>query len=112
MPGPEVGKPLPRVADAYTTPEKWELWILADEHHGPDWRAVFGELDFDSVWTALADAVTTAPVVTTREVGKHGSSCRVDVSLTLNARTATVRSIWHYAAEQDAPRLVTAFPTT
>jgi len=36
--------------------------------------------------------------------------CRVDMSLTFNNRTATVRTIWHYADEDAAPRLVTALP--
>jgi hypothetical protein len=43
--------------------------------------------------------------------GNHGSVCGVAFPLTLNARTATVTTSWHYPAAGDAPRLVTAYPT-
>jgi hypothetical protein len=111
VPVPEIGKPLPRAEDAYSTPEKWELWILADDRHGPDWRAVFGEVDAETAWSALAQAVLAAPVVSVQRTGAH-VTYRVDVVLTLNRRTAIVRSAWHYSDENAAPRLVTAFPTT
>ncbi len=61
-------------------------------------------------WQALANAMLTAPVIGIR-LTIRGKSCRVDTVLTLNARTATVRSAWHYATD-DSPCLVTAFPTT
>lgn len=37
--------------------------------------------------------------------------CGVAFPLTLDARTATVTTSWHYAAAGDVPRLVTAYPT-
>jgi hypothetical protein len=112
MPSPTIGNPLPRAEDAYSTHAKWREWILADEHHGPDWTAVFGTADRATIWPTLAAAILIAPVLEIREVADGGLSCRVDVLLTLNNRTATVRTAWHYAEEDDAPRLVTAFPTT
>jgi hypothetical protein len=112
MPWPTVGDPLPRAEDAYTTLVKWRGWILADQHHGPDWTAVFGAVDFESIWPTLIDAILVAPALDVREVAEGGRSCRVEVWMTLNERTARVRSVWHYAHDDDAPRLVTAFPTT
>ena len=58
----------------------------------------------------FADAVLDAPITSVREVDV-GVSCEVHVVLTINARTAKVRSAWHYASAEAAPRLVTAFPT-
>jgi hypothetical protein len=109
---PEVGRPLPRAPDAYARPEKWTGWIVADDGHGPDWLRVFDEVDPDTVWPALADALLHAQVDTIRPAFAGSVLCRVDMSLTFNNRTATVRTIWHYADEDAAPRLVTAFPTT
>jgi hypothetical protein len=40
-----------------------------------------------------------------------GASCEVYIVLTIDARISKVRSAWHYANEEAAPRLVTAFPT-
>ncbi len=57
MAQPEIGQPLPRAPEAYSAPEKWETWILAEPGHGPDWRRVFGAVDRAAVWQALADAV-------------------------------------------------------
>jgi hypothetical protein len=112
MTWPVVGQPLPRASDAYSEAVKWTDWILSDEHHGSDWRAVFGMVDPEAIWAVLTEAIVTAPIITIREAAGGGLSCGVAVSLTLNDRTAMVRSAWHYAAENDAPRLVTAFPTT
>lgn len=112
MQRPTIGRPLPRAEHAYSSPEKWALWILAGEHHGPDWRRVFGLVDRETVWAALASSVVSAPVASVRAVIGGRVTCRVDLPLTINDRTATVRSIWHYADDDAAPRLVTAFPTT
>jgi hypothetical protein len=112
MTWPQIDQPLPRALDAYSSATKWDEWILHPEHHGPDWRLLFGEVDAEMIWRVLADAIVTAPVISVRRVADGGVSCGVDVSMTLNDRTATVRTAWHYANEEDAPRLVTAYPTT
>jgi hypothetical protein len=112
MPKPTIGQPLPRADDAYATAEKWTEWILADRGHGREWTRVFrvGPADSEQIWQAMADAVLDAPVSSVREVAL-GVTCEVYMDMTINARTATVRSAWHYADNEDAPRLVTAFPT-
>jgi hypothetical protein len=112
MTWPAVGEPLPRAHDAYSDAVKWDEWILHDRRHGPDWASVFGVVDADMIWSALTEAILVAPVISVRLVADGGVSCGVRAPLTLNGRTATVRSAWHYASESDAPRLVTAFPTT
>src|SRR5437588_580591 len=103
MPWPTVGELLPRVEDAYSKQEKWSDWILSEEHHGPEWRTVFGSVDAETIWAALTGAILVAPVVSARRVADGGVSCGVDVLLTLNGRRAIVRSAWHYAHENDAP---------
>jgi hypothetical protein len=112
MSPPTVGHPLPRADEAYATPEKWAEWILADRGHGGEWGRVFRAhlADSEQIWQAIADAVLDASVSAVRKVAV-GTTCEVDVELTINERTATVRSAWHYADTEDAPRLVTAFPT-
>jgi len=37
--------------------------------------------------------------------------CGIDVTLTINDRTAPVATAWHYADADAAPRLVTAYPS-
>lgn len=108
---PAAGEPLPRGAQPYTAPEKWDQWILADRGHGPEWATVFrvDATDADLIWRALADAVLDIPISSVRKLSV-GVSCEVPTVLTINGRTATVRSIWHYANAESAPRLVTAFP--
>ena len=66
--------------------------------------------DFEGIWQGIADAVLNAPVSSIRKIDV-GVTCEVHVVLTLKARTSTVRSAWHYADTECAPRLVTAFPT-
>jgi hypothetical protein len=112
MPPPTAGQPLPRAGEAYATPEKWTEWILADRGHGREWARVFrvDAAGSEQIWQALADGVLDAPVSSVRKVAL-GMTCEVYVELTINERTATVRSAWHYADIEDAPRLVTAFPT-
>lgn len=109
---PTIDHPLPRASEAYATPEKWSEWILADRGHGQEWARVFQVRldDSEQIWQAIADAVLDAPVSSVRKVAL-GVTCEVRLELTINARTATVRSAWHYAEPEDAPRLVTAFPT-
>jgi hypothetical protein len=62
-------------------------------------------------WTAFAVGVVHAPVWGVRDRGAHGVICAVDVTLTINDRTASVTTAWHYADADAAPRLVTAYPS-
>jgi hypothetical protein len=111
-PLPTVGLPLPRADEAYAAPEKLAEWILADRGHGREWARVFlvHPSDSEQIWQAVANAVLDAPVSAVRKVAV-GVACEVRIELTIDERTATVRSAWHYADTDDAPRLVTAFPT-
>jgi hypothetical protein len=111
MTWPEVGKPLPRVRDAYTRPEKWN-WILDEEGHGPHWRRVFRTLDTEQIWAAITGQLLPAPISLIRDLGALGRTCCVELDFTLEDRSATVVTIWHYDDENAAPRLVTAYPTT
>jgi Domain of unknown function (DUF6883) len=113
MPTPIIGLPLPRAADAYVTSDKWTNWVLSERGHGQEWARVF-RVDIDDseqIWRAVADDALKAPVSSIRRVNV-GVTCSVPMTLTINDRTARVRTIWHYAYSQAAPRLVTAFPTT
>jgi hypothetical protein len=87
-------------------------WILADRGHGREWARVFlaHPSDSEQIWQAIANAVLDAPVSAVRKVAV-GVACEVQLDLTIAERTATVRSAWRYADTEDAPRLVTAFPT-
>jgi hypothetical protein len=110
---PTIGQPLPRAAEAYAAPEKWEDWILADRGHGPEWARVFriGLDDAGRLWRAIADGILLAPVFATRDVSPYGFSCQVGLVLTLNDRAARALTIWHYESASHPPRLVTAYPT-
>jgi hypothetical protein len=112
VPSPAVGETLPRSAEAYAAPEKWDQWILAGRGHGWEWARVFrvGPADVEEIWRAIAEAVLDAPISSVREVSPHGFTCKVQIVVTINARTAAVRTAWHYADAEAAPRLVTAFP--
>jgi hypothetical protein len=46
-----------------------------------------------------------------RDRAPHGVVCGVEVTLTINEGTAPVATAWHYAHENAAPRLVTAYPS-
>jgi hypothetical protein len=94
----KIGEPLPRAADAFADERKW--------------TRVFGPVERADVWQSLATAVLPAPVSEVRDLGNLGFTCRVLATLSLGGRTAEVRTSWHYADEESAPRLVTAFPTT
>ncbi len=110
---PEIGGTLPRSADAWCIPEKWEAWILADSGHGPEWAHVLHveSDDWEEAWQALKEAVREAPIQMVRTPEAGGVSCGVVVDLRVGERSARVTSAWHYAAEGEAPRLVTAYPT-
>lgn len=114
MPYPTIGHPMPRSADAYATEDKWRGWILAAHGHGGDWARVFDVRpdDIERIWAAIAAAVLHAPVSIVRDRAPHGVVCGVHVTLTINERTALVATAWHYADEDAAPRLVTAYPST
>ncbi len=111
MTWPEIGKPLPRVRDAYVPRAKWD-WILGEAGHGAEWRRVFGDVDAQLLWEVFAALALTSPVSRVRELGRLGRTGEVSMRLTLNNRTATVITAWHYDYEDAAPRLVSAYPTT
>ncbi|MGD9735153.1 MAG: hypothetical protein AB7V58_06020 [Solirubrobacterales bacterium] len=110
---PQLGKVLPRAAEAWCEPSKWGGWILAPHGHGPEWETVLrvGLGDVDSIWGAIRAAVQSEPVSRIRDASRYGLICRVDVELTLGARTATIRTAWHYSDAHCPPRLVSAYPT-
>jgi hypothetical protein len=109
---PEIGRPLPRAADAFVDDEKWLGYVLSDRGHRGHWSRAFGSIDPDALWTMIARAVLDADVTEMRIVEAAGISCRVSVTMTINDRSRAVRTVWHYAHAGAAPRLVTAFPTT
>jgi hypothetical protein len=113
MPYPEIGQPMPRVASARATADKWRGWILAEHGHGPEWARVFnvGPDESKRIWQAIRNAVLDAPVVAIRDRAPHGVVCGVEVTLTINDRTAAVATAWHYADQDAPPRLVTAYPS-
>lgn len=112
MPFPTTGQPIPRAADAYTTADKWEGWILAPDGHGKDRARVFhvGTEDAEQIWATIAAGVLDAPVSVVRDRAPHGVVCGVHVKVKINDRTSSVATVWHYRYEDAAPRLVTAYP--
>jgi hypothetical protein len=109
---PQVGELLPRAAEAYAAPEKI-AWILSDAGHGKEWTRVLhiGSDDTQRFWEAIAKAVLDKPILAIRDISPHGVNYEVRIELTLGDRTAATVTIWHYASPDDAPRLVTAYPT-
>ena len=101
---------MPRAADAYAMPDKWHL---ATAGHGDEWARVFhaGPQDSELIWAAIATAVVEAPVSVVRDRAPHGVVCGVGITLTINDRTASVATAWHYPDPDAAPRLVTAYPS-
>lgn len=110
---PKVGDPLPRAAEAWFEPAKWSEWILAGRGHGPQWATVLHvDLgDVDLVWEVISRRVLADPVSRVRDLGTYGLNCEVNVRVGVRRRSAPVRTIWHYAAPSDQPRLVSAYPT-
>lgn len=110
---PKVGEALPRADAAWYEPVKLEEWILAERGHGNDWQRVFhvGLEDRQRVWEAIVAAVQGAQITTVRDRGARGIVCGVEVELAIGERTAQVKISWHYASEESAPRLVTAYVT-
>lgn len=109
---PKVGDPLPRAAEAWCEPSKWDGWILVTRGHGAEWAKVLhvGLDDVEAVWAAIAEAVLADPVSKVRDLGAHGLNCRVDTRLTIGPRSAPIRTAWHYADTDSPPRLVSAYP--
>jgi hypothetical protein len=69
-----------------------------------------GVEDAEEVWDAISAVTATAEVTGLRDLGRLGFNCEVDARLTIGERSATFRTIWHYATPEAAPRLVSAFP--
>jgi hypothetical protein len=88
-------------------------WILGAEGHGREWRRVFhvDPGDWERAWRAIAGAMPGATIEEVRPRPPYGVTCGVEVSLTINDRSALTIVSWHYAIEIAAPRLVTAYPT-
>ena len=63
------------------------------------------------VWEAIAGAALDAVIVEVRHHPLYGVSCGINVNLTLGGRTAPIIASWHYAHQNAAPRLVTAYLT-
>jgi len=86
-------------------------WVLGEKGHADEWRHVFrvGTADADLVWSAIAKAVLGASIVGGQGEGPT-TSYGVLINLTINDRSAPVLTAWHYADEDAAPRLVTAYP--
>jgi hypothetical protein len=81
--------------------------------HGPEWSRVFRVFPDDqkSVWGAIAIATPRASIQVVRDRFPFGVSCGIEVDLVLNSRNAPATVAWHYAFENAAPRLVTAYPS-
>lgn len=86
--------------------------MLSDRGHGPEWRRVFRVKSSQSadLWNAFADLAASAPVTDVRPT-EVGIRCEMRAELTFNDRTAMVMLGWWYDRTEDAPRLVTAYPT-
>lgn len=109
---PQVGDALPRGAEAWCEQRKLTQWVLSDEGHGADWERTMlvGVEDAQEVWEAIAALAAAMPITGVRDLNRFGVSCEIDGRLTIGERSATFRTIWHYAVPSAAPRLVSAFP--
>jgi hypothetical protein len=109
---PQITEALPRAAECWCEQTKLLGWVLGSEGHGDEWQRVMhvSVEDAESVWKAISAAVVQGRVTGVRDLGRFGVNCEVDAALTLGERSATIRTIWHYAAPSAAPRLVSAFP--
>lgn len=109
---PQVGEELPRSAECWYEQVKLVGWVLGEEGHGKEWQRVMhvGVEDAEEVWKAVVASVAQARVTGVRDLGRFGLNCEVDAPLTIGERSATIRTIWHYATPGAAPRLVSAFP--
>ena len=86
---------------------------LPAHDHGLEWARVFhvGPDDAERIWSAISKAIVYAPASAVRDRAPYGVVCGVELELTTNDRTAAVATAWHYADEDAAPRLVTAYPS-
>jgi Domain of unknown function (DUF6883) len=109
---PQIREELPRAAECWCEQTKLLGWVLGEEGHGEEWLRVMhvSVEDAESVWEAISAAVAQARVTGVRDLGRFGVNCEVDAVLAIGERSATIRTIWHYAAPDAAPRLVSAFP--
>lgn len=110
---PKIGEILPRATECWHEQAKLDDWVLATRGHGLEWERVFrvGPEDRVSVWEAIAAGAGGAQITSVRDRGVNGIVCGVEVELTIGERTAPVTASWHYADENSAPRLATAYPT-
>jgi len=111
---PEAGDSFPRAKDAWYTWDKVEDWILGDRGHGPEWARVFqiGLDDWGYLWQEILGATIGATIQSVRDRSPYGIACEAQVRISIGDRNALVKLSWHYVNEGDAPRLVTAYPTT
>ncbi|HET7053947.1 MAG TPA: hypothetical protein VFI09_08545 [Solirubrobacterales bacterium] len=88
-------------------------WIFGMEGHGAEWNRVFLIYPDDRklAWKAIAKATLGSTIQVVRDRTPFGVSCGIEVGLVLNQREAPVMVAWHYAFENAAPRLVTAYPS-
>lgn len=109
---PKIGEALPRASECWCERSKLLGWVLGEEGHGAEWERVMhvGVAEANEVWEALSTLGTTAKVTGLRDLGRFGFNCEVEARLTIGERSATIRTIWHYATPDAAPRLVSAFP--
>lgn len=109
---PKVGDSLPQAADCWYERSKLYEWVLSEEGHGAEWRQVMrvGAENAEAVWDAISTSAMQAKVSSVRDLGRFGLNCEIESQLVIGERSATIRVIWHYAAPDAAPRLVSAFP--
>jgi hypothetical protein len=82
------------------------------DSHRAHLRRVFGPLSREQVWEAITGDAMAIPISAIRDRGRLGRSCEIRTRLTLNDRVVNVTVVWHYDAEDAAPRPVTVYPTT
>ena len=71
-----------------------------------------GEEALDGLWPLIVVELASAVVTEVRDLASLGISCRVPLFLPIGGRLLSARTAWHYAEDDAAPRLVTAFPQT
>jgi len=107
---------VPNAQEAIVSQEKIVRYLLNPLHPDGAGKAwFFLRLGFRvEQWEVLADALRELVVraeITSRLDSKHGAKYIVDGLIdTPSERTATVRTVWIIDADEQAPRLVTAYP--
>jgi hypothetical protein len=109
---PKIGDPLPRSVEVWFEQPKLD-WILGMKGHGPEWSRIFRIYpdDRELAWEAIANATPGSMIQVVRDRSPFGISCGIEIDLAFNRRNALVTVAWHYAFENAAPRLVTAYPS-